>query len=294
MLPYATAAEAEAALGRAMAWAESAWFRYSVSLPDYCLYYHVVPILPLVYVLAPLPLAMYEHGAPAASLKHKLQPRVRLSPAVIFRCFMDTVRRLVPIVGPIQLVSYPAVKMLGIRTGLPLPSAGEAAAQLLVYFLVEDYLSYWIHWLLHTRWAYDKIHHVHHKFTAPMGYAAPYMHWGEALILGAPTVVGPAIVPCHITTFWLWFVSLAIVVIDTHSGFNFPLSPAKLIPFYGGAELHDYHHFVGGQSQSNFSTVFTFCDYLYGTHKSYRYSRGGQANVGTTHRPSSSLDRHIF
>ncbi|KAM0877483.1 hypothetical protein ACQ4PT_035457 [Festuca glaucescens] len=191
MLPYATAAEAEAALGRAMAWAESAWFRYSVSLPDYCLYYHVVPILLLVYVLAPLPLAMYEHGAPAASL---------------------------PIVGPIQLVSYPSVKMLGIRTGLPLPSAGEAAAQLLVYFLVEDYLSYWIHWLLHTRWAYDKIHRVHHKFTAPMGYAAPYMHWGEALILGAPTVVGPAIVPCHITTFWLWFVSLAIVVIDTHSG----------------------------------------------------------------------------
>lgn len=34
--------------------------------------------------------------------------------------------------------------MVGIHTGLPLPSLGEMAAQLLVYFLVEDYLNYWI------------------------------------------------------------------------------------------------------------------------------------------------------
>ncbi|CAF2130758.1 unnamed protein product [Brassica napus] len=47
----------------------------------------------------------------------------------------------------------------------------------------------------------------------------------------------------------------------------------KYIPFYGGAEYHDYHHYVGGQSQSNFPSVFTYCDYIYGTDKGYRLQK---------------------
>jgi len=66
--------------------------------------------------------------------------------------------------------------MVGIRTGLRFLSVGETAAQLLVYFLVEDYLAYWVHRLLHTAWACDKIHRVHHEYTAPIGFAAPYAH----------------------------------------------------------------------------------------------------------------------
>ena len=49
--------------------------------------------------------------------------------------------------------------------------------------------------------------------------------------------------------------------------YDFPWSPTKYIPFYGGPAYHDYHHYVGGKSQSNFASVFTYCDYIYGTHK---------------------------
>jgi hypothetical protein len=49
--------------------------------------------------------------------------------------------------------------------------------------------------------------------------------------------------------------------------YNFPWTPTKYIPFYGGADYHDYHHYVGGQSQSNFASVFTYCDFIYGTDK---------------------------
>lgn len=48
---------------------------------------------------------------------------------------------------------------------------------------------------------------------------------------------------------------------------KFPFSPTKFIPFYGGAEFHDNHHYVGKQWQSNFALVFSFCDYIYGTDK---------------------------
>ncbi|GFZ01213.1 sterol-4alpha-methyl oxidase 1-1 [Actinidia rufa] len=160
--------------------------------------------------------------------------------------------------------------MIGIRTSLPLPSIGEIVSQLVVYFLVEDYGNYWIHRLLHCKWGYEKIHRVHHEYTAPIGFAAPYAHWAEVLILGIPAFLGPVMVPGHMITFWLWIALRQIEAIETHSGYDFPWTPTKYIPFYGGAEYHDYHHYVGGQSQSNFASVFTYCDYIYGTDKGYR------------------------
>ncbi|KAG2550774.1 hypothetical protein PVAP13_9KG319800 [Panicum virgatum] len=220
MLPYATAAEAEAeaALGRAMTPAEALWFRYTAGVSDYHLYCCNILFLFVVFTLAPLPVALLELRAPAAVSPYKLQPRVRLSGAEFVRCYKDVLRIFFVVIGPLQLVSYPAVKMVGIHTQLPLPSLGEIAVQLLVYFLVEDYLNYWIHRLLHGEWGYQKIHRVHHEFTAPIGFAAPYAHWAEVLILGIPSFVGPAIAPGHMITFWLWIVLRQVEAIDTHSG----------------------------------------------------------------------------
>ncbi|URE03953.1 Fatty acid hydroxylase superfamily [Musa troglodytarum] len=273
MLPYATLEDAEAALGRSLTAAEALWFRYSARMPDYRLYCHNILFLLVIFSLAPLPLTLIELCLPAAVSPYKLQPKVRLPAASFFRCYKDVMRVFIFIVGPLQLSSYPTVKLVGIRTGLPLPSLWEVAAQLAVYFLVEDYGNYWIHRLMHGKWGYEKIHHVHHEFTAPIGFAAPYAHWAEVLLLGIPSFVGPAIAPCHMITFWLWIALRQLEAIETHSGYDFPLSPTKFIPFYGGAEYHDYHHYVGGQSQSNFASVFTYCDYIYGTDKGYRYHK---------------------
>jgi sterol desaturase/sphingolipid hydroxylase (fatty acid hydroxylase superfamily) len=60
-----------------------------------------------------------------------------------------------------------------------MPSAGEIVAKQVVYALLEDYLSYWIHRFLHTEWSYSNIHCVHHEVTAPTGFAAAYAHWAE-------------------------------------------------------------------------------------------------------------------
>ncbi|MBA0849273.1 hypothetical protein Goshw_013775, partial [Gossypium schwendimanii] len=52
--------------------------------------------------------------------------------------------------------------MIGIQTGLPLPSVWEILSQL------------------------TNVHRVHHEYAAPIGFAAPYAHWLEILILGIP------------------------------------------------------------------------------------------------------------
>ncbi|XP_047044154.1 very-long-chain aldehyde decarbonylase GL1-10-like [Lolium rigidum] len=286
MLPYATAVEAEAALGRAMTGAEAAWFRYSAALPDHLLYCQTIAIILIVHTLAGLPLALLELRAPpddVSVMPYKLQPRVRLSRAQFLRCYLESSRLLVLHGGALSFVSYPAVKMLGIGTGLRLPSAGQTAAQLVVYLLVQDYVYYWIHRVQHTRWVYRKAHRVHHEFSAPFGFVAQYAHWADVLLLGVPAMAGPAIAPCHMTTLWLWFAMLQLIAIDVHSGFDFPLNPTKLIPFYGGAQYHDHHHRVGEHSHSNFAPTFTYCDYLYGTDKGYRRHKASLEKVSPSH-----------
>ncbi|GAV70354.1 FA_hydroxylase domain-containing protein [Cephalotus follicularis] len=273
MIPYTCLDEATEALGRDLTWAETLWFNYSAQKSDYFLYCHNILFLFLIFSVVPLPFVFVELLRSAGFDKYKIQPKVRLSLSDMFRCYKDVMTMFILVVGPLQLASYPSIKIIGIRTGLPLPSGWEIVSQLVVYFMIEDYTNYWFHRFLHGKWGYEKIHKVHHEYTAPIGYAAPYAHWAEILILGIPSFLGPAIAPGHLITFWLWIALRQIEAIDTHSGYDFPWSPTKYIPFYGGADYHDYHHYVGGQSHSNFASVFTYCDYIYGTDKGFRYQK---------------------
>ncbi|KAM1139487.1 hypothetical protein FF1_039630 [Malus domestica] len=270
MLPYRNIEEAEEALSRALSFAEKLWFKYSAKKPDHILHYHNIIFLMLFYTLAPLPYVFISLGGFKNMDKYKIQPKVKDSFFNMFKCYKDVMQTFLLVVGPLQVISSSTVQWIGIRTSLPLPYLSQVFVQIVVYFIVEDFSHYWIHRMLHCKWAYEKIHRVHHEYTAPIGLAAPYAHWAEILILGLPSFLGPALVPCHITTYWLWFVLRQLEAIETHSGYNFPWSPTKFIPFYGGAKYHDYHHYIGGRSKSNFASVFTYCDYIYGTHKGYQ------------------------
>lgn len=273
MLPYTSLQEAETAIGRSLTAAETLWFNYTANKSDYIIYCHNILFLFLIFTLVPLFYIFIELVFRDYIAAYKIQPKVNFSLYDNFKCYFDVMRMFILVVGPLQLVSYPSIRMIGVRTSLPLPSLTEIISQLVVYFLIEDYTNYWIHRLLHCKWGYEKIHKIHHEYTAPIGFAAPYAHWVEVLILGIPSFLGPAIVPGHMITFWLWIGLRQIEAIETHSGYDFPWTFTKYIPFYGGADYHDYHHYVGGQSQSNFASVFTYCDYIYGTDKGYRYQK---------------------
>ncbi|KAJ0112356.1 hypothetical protein Patl1_00266 [Pistacia atlantica] len=268
MLPYLNLQDAEAGLGRELSFAEKIWFNYSANKHDFVLHSHNIIFLCFFYSLVPLPYMLVELSRSKKIMKYKVQPKVQRSFWDMFKCYKDVMKSFLIVVGPLQLLSYPTINLIGIRTGLPLPSLWELLLQLGVYFLVEDYVGYWVHRWLHTKWGYENIHHVHHEYRAPIGFSAPYAHWSEILILGFPAFLGPALIPGHIITYWLWFILRQMEAIDTHSGYEFPWT--KYFPFYAGAKFHDYHHYVGRRSQSNFSSVFTYCDYLYGTDKGYR------------------------
>ncbi|KAK6158047.1 hypothetical protein DH2020_005361 [Rehmannia glutinosa] len=192
MLPYATVEEAESVLGRSLTAAETLWLNYSATKSDYFLYCHSIIFVFLFFFVFPFYYLSLEFFFKESVRRYKIQPEVELSFADTIRCCKSVIRLCFLVVGPLLLVSYPLIKMIGIRTSLPLPSLWEILLQLGVYFIVEDYTTYWIHrLLLHGEWGYEKIHKLHHEYTAPNGFVAPYASWTEILILGIPAFLGP-------------------------------------------------------------------------------------------------------
>lgn len=110
-MPYETIAAAEAALGRNLTVAEALWFRYSAQMPDNFLYYHNYIFLLIIFTLVPLPLVFLELRLPSAVVPYKLQPKVQLPPASFFKCYKDVMRVFLLVVGPMQLFSYPSIKV---------------------------------------------------------------------------------------------------------------------------------------------------------------------------------------
>lgn len=111
MLPYQTIEEAASALGRNLTFAETLWFNYSASKSDYLLYCHNIVFLFLIFSVVPVPLVFIELMRIAGFDRYKIQPKVRLSFQEMLRCYKDVMRMFFLIVGPLQLVSYPSVKV---------------------------------------------------------------------------------------------------------------------------------------------------------------------------------------
>lgn len=72
----------------------------------------------------------------------------------------------------------------------------------------------------------------------------------------------------------LWIVCRLFQAIDCHSGYDFPWSLRHIIPFWAGADHHDYHHMA---FVDNFASSFRWWDYIFGTDKRYRAYRARQA-----------------
>jgi len=136
-----------------------------------------------------------------------------------------------------------------------------------IFILVEDFLFYWSHRLLHHPKIYKHIHKKHHEFKSTIGIASEYAHPVESFISNlVPFISGPILVglmsQTHAFTFWLWTLIRITETVDAHSGYCFPISPFNLLPFQGGPERHEYHHFY---NRGSYGSFFCFWDWVCGT-----------------------------
>ncbi|KAJ6777743.1 STEROL DESATURASE [Salix koriyanagi] len=129
---------------------------------------------------------------------------------------------------PVMLASYPVFRHMGMQSSLPFPSWKVILMQIAFYFILEDFIFYWGHRVLHTKWLYKHVHSIHHEYATPFGLTSEYAHPAEILFLGFATIVGPAITGPHLVTLWLWMVLRVLETVEAHCGYHFPMEPLQL------------------------------------------------------------------
>jgi sterol desaturase/sphingolipid hydroxylase (fatty acid hydroxylase superfamily) len=143
--------------------------------------------------------------------------------------------------------------------------------QVIFCTIVEDTYFHFSHKLLHHRKVYPRIHKIHHMYKTTISIASMNSHWLEYFIgnLG-PVSAGPFLLAyfttIHNHTASMWFLMRLCESLDAHSGYEFPWSPFRLIPFSVSASYHDYHH---SHNIGCYSTFFTFWDTLFGNNKAF-------------------------
>ncbi|CEL11046.1 Putative C-4 methylsterol oxidase [Aspergillus calidoustus] len=168
---------------------------------------------------------------------------------------------------PLIVLFHPMMELCGLQWTLPFPKFSTLAAQIALFFVVEDTYHYWLHRAMHWGPLYRAIHRIHHQYAAPFGLTAEYASPWETFFLGLGTICPPLILGyvtgnVHLITVLSWMALRQVQAIDAHSGYDFPWSLRRIFPFWGGSDWHDDHHryFWG-----NYSSSFTYWDVLMGT-----------------------------
>ncbi|KAG2191154.1 hypothetical protein INT46_001414 [Mucor plumbeus] len=220
--------------------------------------------------------------------QYKIQQNKVNTSADYWKCTKEVLYQHFLYEAPLIFFFHPMATFLGMNISAPFPQWKYIWPQIAIFFVFEDAFHYCVHRLMHWPPLYKSIHKVHHEYAAPFGIAAEYAHPLETSILGFGTIGGPLIYhfvethyfhgtrdwQLHMFTMLFWITCRLFQAIDCHSGYDFPWSARHFIPFWAGADHHDYHHmaFVG-----NYASSFRWWDYLFGTDVKYRAYRARQA-----------------
>jgi len=190
------------------------------------------------------------------------------APKLVWKCIKENIMNSL---GSFILFAYyplyPGYKYFGMKTEVSeIPPWSTIIFQIIISFLIMDFLFYCVHRALHNPVLYNNIHIKHHQFVHTIGFAAEYAHPVEQVFANAfTTMIGPMILGSHLFTLLVFMFIRILETIDAHCGYKFPFSPFEWIPVLGGVERHDYHH---SHACDNFG-IFVFWDTLFRTDKSY-------------------------
>ncbi|KAF9267193.1 C4-methyl sterol oxidase [Marasmius fiardii PR-910] len=203
--------------------------------------------------------------------KWKLQPSKIPSPEEQWECTKQVLWAHLTVELPTIWLFHPLAEKVGMKTyHVPFPTWQTMLWQIAFFMFFEDWFHFVAHRALHTPILYKHIHKLHHKYSAPFGLAAEYAHPAEVMILGFGTLGGSLILcmftEVHFISFFIWVILKLFQAIDSHSGYDFPWSLQHILPFWSGADHHDFHHMA---FTNNYATSFRWWDRFFGTDDKY-------------------------
>jgi sterol desaturase/sphingolipid hydroxylase (fatty acid hydroxylase superfamily) len=153
------------------------------------------------------------------------------------------------------------------------PSAFTHVWQVAVGYLGFDFMFYWSHRLMHDKRLYKHCHKIHHQYHSSIGLACAHEHPIESFVqllawwlpIGFAGFMNRHNGGLHVSTIVFHHCFRWLETVDSHSGYEFPFSPMHVLPFFGGARRHDYHH---REFDGNYGATL-FWDWLCGTDKPF-------------------------
>jgi sterol desaturase/sphingolipid hydroxylase (fatty acid hydroxylase superfamily) len=138
--------------------------------------------------------------------------------------------------------------------------------QLLILFVVRDFIQWNVHRLLHRVPALWEFHKVHHS-VRQMGFAAHLRyHFMETVVYRTIEYVPLAMIGFGIQDFILVHLFTIVVGHFNHANVYLPLGPLKYV--FNSPQMHIWHHarhLPDGRRAVNFGLTLSVWDYLFGT-----------------------------
>ena len=138
--------------------------------------------------------------------------------------------------------------------------------QLLILFVLADFIQWNIHRLLHrvpVLWEFHKVHHS----VKEMGFAAHLrFHWMETVIYKSIQYIPLAMIGFGISDFFIVHMIAVVIGHLNHSNLNISYGPLKYL--LNNPVMHIWHHskkLPQGSYGVNFGLSLSIWDYLFGT-----------------------------
>ena len=139
--------------------------------------------------------------------------------------------------------------------------------QLLLMFVVADFIQWNIHRLLHRvpfLWQFHKVHHS----VEQMGFAAQLrFHWMETIVYKSIQYIPLAMIGFGIDDFFIVYITGFIVGHFNHANFNINIGPLKYA--LNNPQMHIWHHAKHLPEDRkygvNFGLTLSIWDYIFGS-----------------------------
>ena len=144
-------------------------------------------------------------------------------------------------------------------------SALPGWAQLVLLFVLRDFIHFWVHRLLHRvpwLWRFHKVHHS----VREMGFAAHLrFHPGETVVYRTLEYVPLALIGFGLDDFILVHVTSLTIGHLNHSNVRLPLGPLRYV--FNSPQMHLWHHVKQPPVATgiNFGVSLSVWDWIFGT-----------------------------
>ncbi len=141
------------------------------------------------------------------------------------------------------------------------------AVQLIVYFILRDFIQWNTHILLHKvpfLWNFHKVHHS----VKEMGFAAHLrFHWMENVVYGTIQYLPLAMIGFNLDHAFFVYMFTTVIGHWNHTNFTINIGPLKYL--FNNPEMHIWHHAKHLPAERltgvNFGLTLSIWDYIFGT-----------------------------